>query len=162
MRNYETLQEEFHRELDQLMSSDAVQKMREYTQHGCVSTYDHCAAVAWFSLILYASLRKRFHIEADIHELLTAAFLHDFYLYDWHDKNHPRLHGFYHPGYAAENAKTYFGVSSHTLQIIRTHMWPLTITHVPASTEAWIVCAADKYAALRETFLRKHGYSGIP
>ena len=37
--------------------------------------------------------------------------------------------------------------------IIRSHMWPLTITAVPACREAVIVCIADKWCSLVETLL---------
>ena len=37
------------------------------------------------------------------------------------------------------------------LKIIETHMWPLTITKVPRSKEAFLVCFVDKIMALAET-----------
>ena len=38
-----------------------------------------------------------------------------------------------------------------TTKIIETHMWPLTITKVPRSKEAFLVCFVDKIMALAET-----------
>ena len=82
--------------------------------------------------------------------------LHDFYLYDWHvqDGTH-RWHGFHHPERAAENAARYIGVSEKEAEIIRYHMWPLTLRHAPSSREAWIVCIADKLCSLEETLFRR-------
>ena len=55
-----------------------------------------------------------------------------------------------HPEIAAENAARDFGLDQKEQSIIRTHMWPLTLFHVPASREAWIVTIADKLCGAGE------------
>ena len=57
-----------------------VQRMREYIQHGSVTTYQHCKNVALVSFWL----NRRLHLHADETSLAVGALLHDFYLYDWH------------------------------------------------------------------------------
>jgi len=122
--------------------------MKGFAQHGRVSTYDHCRHVARLSL----RLNRRFHLHADKAALLRGAMLHDFYLYDWHEPGMShRFHGFTHPARAAENAARCFGVSRKERDMIRCHMWPLTLTAVPNSREGWILCLADKYCSLMET-----------
>ena len=59
-----------------------VQRMREYIQHGSVTTYQHCKNVALVSFWL----NRRLHLHADETSLAVGALLHDFYLYDWHKK----------------------------------------------------------------------------
>lgn len=139
--------ERFSALIESVASSAEAQKMRHFIQHGSTSTYDHCESVAQLSFWL----NRRLKLRAEERELIRAAFLHDFYLYDWHvpDASH-RLHGFSHPHTAAENAKRVFGITGAEADAIESHMWPLTITKLPRRREGWIICLADKICALRE------------
>ena len=56
------------------------QRMREYIQHGSVTTYQHCKNVA----LVRFWLNRRLHLHAAETSLAVCALLHDFYLYDWH------------------------------------------------------------------------------
>ena len=127
-----------------------VQNMKKYIQHGRITTFDHVESVTRLSYWI----NRRFHIGADERVLTIGAFLHDYYLYDWHktDKGHG-LHGFSHSRTAMENAKEHFGIGERTQAVIESHMWPLNITKIPRSREAWIVCLADKFVSTRETIL---------
>lgn len=130
------------------------EKMYDYIQHGNVSTFEHCRRVAEYSLYL----ARKWRWKVDEKSLVVGAFLHDFYLYDWHSrKRKGRLHGLCHPALAAKNARERFGVSDKVYYIIRTHMFPLTPTWVPRSKEGVLVCLADKYCAAYETIQRKRG-----
>lgn len=125
-----------------------VQRMDTFCQHGTTSTLNHTERVARASLALVQAL----HLNVCEADLVAGALLHDFYLYDWHDRTTSRPnHATKHPLYAAENARELLGVSSSVASIIETHMWPLPPGRVPASKEAWVVCAADKWCSLAET-----------
>lgn len=135
-----------------------VQRMREYIQHGSVTTYQHCKNV----VIVSFWLNRRMHLHADETSLVVGAFLHDFYLYDWHKKGtfHGirrlfEMHGFSHPGYACANARSVFHITKKEQNIIACHMWPLTFRHVPSCREAVIVCLADKYCAVVESMFKR-------
>lgn len=91
-----------------------VQRMREFIQHGSVTTYQHCKNVVMVSFWL----NRRLHLHADETSLAVGAFLHDFYLYDWHKKGtfHGlrrlfEMHGFSHPSYACINASKVFHIT---------------------------------------------------
>ena len=98
-----------------------VQRMREFIQHGDVTTYQHCKNVVLVSFWL----NRRFHLGADETSLAVGAFLHDFYLYDWHKRSSFRglrrlfeMHGFAHPGSACVNAERCFAITRKEQNII--------------------------------------------
>ncbi len=139
--------------IDEISSDPRVRQMEKFIQHGRVTTFDHCRRVARFS----GRINRRLHLHADEKVLLRGAMLHDFYLYDWHEKDNGThdWHGFIHADRAVSNAKKYHMIGREEEQIIYSHMWPLNITRVPQTKEAWIVCIADKFASVEETvFMR--------
>lgn len=130
-----------------LLERDPVQQMKKYIQHGQTSTFDHSLQVAKLSLWI----SRRLHLRCDEQALVRGAMLHDFFLYDWHEKEPShKWHGFYHPKKAMENAIQHFKIGKMEQQIIRCHMWPLTLFRIPSSREGWIVCMTDKYCSIRE------------
>ncbi|MBR4422240.1 MAG: HD domain-containing protein [Erysipelotrichaceae bacterium] len=148
-------QQEFDRILSRYLEEPEVRKMDTYKAHGKVSVLQHSLDVAKMAYYL----DKRFKVNADTETLLTGAILHDFYGYDWHQKkldfNIFKMHGFTHPGAACENAINTFHIDDRTQEVIRSHMWPLTMRSVPKHKEAILVCIADKLVALKETVLER-------
>lgn len=136
-----------------ILSHPKVQQMKNFTQHGDVSCYTHCIMVAIYGY----KFAQKMQIEIDVEALVTGALLHDFFLYDWHEKafTPDGLHGFSHPITAERNARQTFNLTQKELGIISAHMWPLTFTKLPTSKESWLICMADKYCSLRETLLKK-------
>ena len=133
-----------------LRKDEKVKEMKKYIQHGKITTYDHVESVARVSFFI----NRRFNLGSDEKALVRGAFLHDFFLYDWHDKDATRdkgLHGFTHANTALKNAKKRFDLNKREENIIDCHMWPLNITKLPRCREAWIVCFADKYVSAKET-----------
>ena len=128
-----------------------LEQMRAFIQHGSVTTYDHVISVAKMSF----RMNLFFKAGADEAALVRGALLHDYYLYDWHTWKGP-LHGPYHPKAALKQAKSDFpDLNAREANIIRSHMWPLTLFHYPKTREAVIVCIADKIVSTQETLFRR-------
>ena len=148
---------EFYKYIYKLTKYKYIKKLlKNYKQHGKTSVWEHSSNVAYRSFMLAKRLEKRYNIQFNYDDLIVGAYLHDFFLYDWHEKNKAhRWHGFSHPKTAAKNAKKMFDISESEQKIIESHMWPLTITKLPKSKEALLVCMVDKYSAIIETVNRK-------
>ena len=69
--------------LEKYCNTKEALSMKNFCQHGSVSTYKH---VMYVTRVCYY-LNKHFGLGADVKSLVVGAFLHDFYLYDWHE-NH--------------------------------------------------------------------------
>ncbi|MEG0805812.1 MAG: HD domain-containing protein [Lachnospiraceae bacterium] len=119
---------------------------KNYIQHGNTSVYTHSVSVAICTLKLSRMLPGK----KNRRELVRAALLHDYFLYDWHkEENRHQWHGFRHPEKAAKNASRDFKLSEKEQEIIRRHMFPLTPIP-PNSIEGVLVCVADKICSIKE------------
>jgi uncharacterized protein len=132
----------------EITGSKAYERTKELRQHGSVTVFEHSLNVAEASL----KISKKLHIKVDEESMVKIALLHDYFLYDWHDKNHPKMHGFRHGTYAAENADRDFGLTKKEFKAIKSHMFPLTLLRIPTSREAFILTLSDKYCATEESF----------
>ncbi|MCR5100323.1 MAG: HD domain-containing protein [Butyrivibrio sp.] len=142
---------------EDILDSERYKSTKGYIQHGNVSVFEHSVSVAKCALMLNDKLK----VKCNERNLIRGALLHDYFLYDWHDKDckeniHPNLHGFYHPGIALKNANRDFNLNIIEQEIIKKHMWPLTVIP-PLCREAWIVSLADKYTSLLETIRIRKG-----
>ncbi len=135
-----------------VLKSDSFRSMKEFKQHGDVSVLSHSLRVAERSLKFSNALQK-LHIELDEKAIVRGALLHDYFLYDWHEKNvYHRLHGFTHARTALRNAEREYSLTPMEREIIVKHMFPLNIKP-PTCKEAWIVNLADTYCSTGETLL---------
>ncbi len=133
--------------IKQLCKDSRFPQTIQYKQHGSISIYEHSIAVAYMSCWIACKLR----FNVDYAALVRGALLHDYFLYDWHDRSREhRLHAFSHPQKALQNACEDFELTPKEENIILRHMFPVTLIP-PCCTESWIVCVADKFCALKET-----------
>ena len=134
-----------------ILSSEGMRSQRAFPQHGGVSVYAHSVTVALMCLKLARALRLR----VDERALVRGALLHDYFLYDWHEKDAAhRWHGFRHPAFALKNAERDFELGDTERDMIAHHMFPL-VPFPPRRRESALLCVADKLCALRETLLRR-------
>ena len=151
------LHDQIRKAADDILESGNFDRTKTFIQHGNVTVNHHSMNVAKYSI----AITEKLHIPCKKRDLIRGALLHDYFLYDWHhqDKENPhRLHGFFHPGVALKNASKEYELTSREKDIIKKHMWPLTVVP-PMCREAWIVTAADKWCSLMETFhvVKGHG-----
>lgn len=159
LENFRKIHRQIEESAPDILKSRNFIRTKEHIQHGNMTVNDHVMSVARCSLIL----NDKLHAHSSKKELIRGALLHDYFLYDWHkpDKEHPhRLHGFYHPGTALRNASREYELTDREKDIIKKHMWPLTVMP-PMCREAWIVTTADKWCSLMETLHMHKGHGAI-
>ena len=140
-----------HKRGADILKSANMQKEKKFLQHGKVSVYTHSVRVAVLSLFLAELLRVKVNEEA----MMRGALLHDYLLYDWHEKDDShRWHGFSHARAALKNAKKDFQLGEIEQDVIQKHMFPLNLKP-PKYKESVLVCLADKLSALEETIRRR-------
>lgn len=151
--------QEFHDLIHDIITSEEFCKMKGYKHHLHGSTYDHSISVAYLCYRHYKKGKSKVNIE----ELIRGALLHDYFLYDRHDKDgdchiNGLVHGFTHPKRALENARNHYPDLTRTEQdIIKRHMFPLT--PIPPRTRCgWLVCFYDKVAAVCEYCHKSNSY----
>lgn len=124
---------------------------RKFRQHGDTSVYEHSISVAIKSI----DIALRFNLNVDWNSLITGALLHDYFLYDYHEKTVPRRkHGVSHAKTALRNALEDFSLNDIEQNIIKRHMFPVNPVP-PKYIESWVVTVADKIAAVEETLKTK-------
>lgn len=141
---------EFLEIVDDLIKNETVNKMKQYKQHGDISTFDHCKNVAFISYLVCKKLNL------DYISVARAGMLHDLFLYDWHEKRKIKsladLHAFKHPKVALKNARKVTTLNEKEEDIILKHMWPVTIK-LPKYRESFVITIVDKYSAVMETVI---------
>ncbi|MCR5251419.1 MAG: HD domain-containing protein [Lachnospiraceae bacterium] len=121
--------------------------MDNFIQHGDTSVRTHCLHVAQTAFYL----ASRFHLRVDEVALIRGALLHDYFLYDWHEKSWTNsIHGYTHPRKALRQAERDFELSETERDMILHHMFPLT-AFPPRTKEGWLLVIADKLCATGET-----------
>lgn len=140
---------EFNGLIHNIVHSEEFRRMKQYKHHLVGNTYEHSINVAYLCYRHY----KRHKSKVDLNELIRGALLHDYFLYDRHDKSdteHVRglVHGFMHPSRALANAThAYPDLTKTERDVIKRHMFPLT--PIPPKTRCgWLVCFYDKVAAI--------------
>ena len=138
---------EFYDIIKDIYEHDEFLKLKQHHHHNS-SIYDHVMDVSYFS---YRACK---FLKLDYRSAARGALLHDFFLYDWRNHDVPdlpakRYHGIEHPQIAIANAKKHFTLNDIEEDIIKKHMWPLTLVP-PKYKESFIVSFADKYLASKE------------
>ena len=141
----------------ELTSSSNLGTMAEYPQHGNTCRLLHSVAVAYYSCRLGALLGRGFHMR----ETARGALFHDYFFYDAQDGD-PAHKGHWsrHPEIAWRNAKEELDLTRREEDIIRSHMFPLTLKP-PRYREGVVVMMVDKGCSVYEFFKRRRPYPAL-
>lgn len=138
---------EYYTLVADLLESDIVRQMENFTHHGRTTCFQHCLNVSYYNY----KLCKLFNLNQRAGA--RAGLLHDLFLYDWHTykpMEGERLHGFTHARKSLENAQKYFYVSALESDIIEKHMFPLNLFSLPRYRETLVIVFTDKLCGAME------------
>ena len=133
---------EFYNIVGEYINHPKVLEMKEYTHHG-LRRYDHCFHVAYHTYKITKFLKLNY-VSAT-----KAAMLHDFYTNELDDEKNSLKRYCTHPKIALENARRFFGLTELEEDIIKRHMFPITLIP-PKYIESWIVDIIDDIASIYE------------
>jgi len=125
-----------------LLSLSMVKNLSQFEHHRNKTRLEHVKEVSYISFLL----GKKFSLDCDA--IVRGALLHDLFYYDWL-RGGPRLHGFKHSNIALRNARKVTILSKKEEDIIKKHMWPLTIMP-PIYLESFIVSVVDTFCSTRD------------
>lgn len=121
--------------------NDEFKELKNINHHG-ITRYDHSVRVAYYTYLITKILHMNYE------EATIAALLHDFFT----DEVEDELSIFKlrrHPKCALNNAHKYFELTDLQIDIISTHMFPITFTP-PKYLESWLVDIIDDVSAIYE------------
>ncbi len=139
--------DEFYNYIKDLIENEMVLRMQNFNHHFNTSCFQHSLNVAYYNYLIC----KRLGLNAKASA--RAGLLHDFYLYDKKGIVAPKpckFHWVKHPKIALQNAIDNFNISKLEGDMIKKHMWPLTLS-LPRYRESFVITLVDKYCCLLET-----------
>ena len=128
-----------------LLSDELVNSMKQYRHHQDTNTHFHSVYVSYRVMKMCEALEL-----INTREVVRAALLHDFYLYQWYTEKHEEYHIWYHPKESVKNIEAHFGeMTPLQKNMILSHMFP-TCVELPKSKGAWILTLCDKRCAIED------------
>ena len=138
-----------------LLENQALKALSQFDHHRGKTRLEHVKEVAYLSFLWGRRL------SLDCNAIVRGGLLHDLFYYDWLHEG-PRLHGFRHHNIALKNARKVTSLSKKEEDIIKKHMWPLTIIP-PFYMESLIVSLIDTFCSTRDYIsFKKHKRKAKP
>lgn len=134
----------------QLAQAGRLDLTREFIQHGDVTVYAHVTSVARQVCPLPSAWAASVSPSTACRCCAGPCCTITFSMTGTIPTQATDCHGFRHPFFALARAEEDFELTPRERNIIVRHMFPL-VPVPPTCREAWIVCLADKWCALRET-----------
>ena len=130
-----------------LLKNELVESMKRYNHHGTIDTHFQSVYVSYTVM----KTAKAFHMD-NLRDIVRAALLHDFYLYEWYTEKHEEYHIWYHPKESVKNIEKYlFDLTPMQRNMILSHMFP-TYVERPKYAAAWVLTLSDKRCATQDYF----------
>lgn len=136
------IDKEFGDMSEPILNMPEVLLLAQYNHHRSKTRLEHVLEVAYISFLI----SKKFNLDSAA--VVKGALLHDLFYYDWRTEG-PRLHGFRHHTIAFRNAEKITELSEKEADIIKKHMWPLTVVP-PFYMESLLVCFVDTYCSAKD------------
>ena len=131
--------------VDEIINNDSFNRLDDIVHHGG-SRLDHVKKVSYYSYRISEKLRL------DSSAVARAGLLHDYFLKPNYGVRRRTASFFTHPKQALENSRKEFGLTKKEANIIKSHMFPLSI-YIPRYRESALVCIVDKVVASKD-FIR--------
>jgi uncharacterized protein len=125
-----------------LLENPQLKALSQFDHHRGKTRLEHVREVA------YLSFQWGRRLSLDCNAIVRGALLHDLFYYDWLHEG-PRFHGFRHHNIALKNAYKVTCLSKKEEDIIKKHMWPLTVVP-PVYMESLIVSVIDTFCSARD------------
>ena len=138
-----TLHEEYMSYTKDILMNKDVMQLKNYKHHLVTSRFQHSLNVSYYNFLLC----KLLHMNAK--SAARAGLLHDLYFYNKKTKPKCGFHLTKHPQIALANAMQHFTLTKMEIDMISTHMWPIT-NHMPHYKETIVICMIDKMCAIME------------
>ncbi|MFW5799813.1 MAG: HD domain-containing protein, partial [Spirochaetota bacterium] len=139
----EDMDPEYYEAVKDLLEHPVVQKMDTFKHHDDTTLF-HTLTVSQISFYL----AKKFNCDAV--SVARGGLLHDLFLYDWRDGEHPN-HPTKHAERALKNADKHFNLNDIERDIIAKHMWPVTRKFFKYK-ESFLVSIVDKIVSTKEVW----------
>ena len=139
MNKYDDI--EFNKIIQPILNNKEFLKTQRIAHHN-TTRFDHSLRVAYYTYKVAKALRLEYR------DTTEAALLHDFFIDDVKNENFVmRLRK--HPSCAVNNSLKFFDLNEKQIDIIKTHMFPITFTP-PKYLESWLVNLVDDVSAIYE------------
>ena len=127
---------EYMKIVSEILKNREFNKLKDFTHHK-TTRMEHSKRVAYLS---YRICKKP---DLDYVSAARGGLLHDFFLNKYNTKNSRKLL-ISHPSIALNNAKKHFVLSDKEKNIIKCHMFPISISVFPKYRESIVVSLVDK------------------
>jgi uncharacterized protein len=132
---------EYYDYIEDLLQSREVQQLKNYQHHVKTTRFQHSLNVSYYTYRLCKRLGW------DSRAAARAGLLHDLYFYESNAKHEKHLKT--HPKLALTNAEKAFKINARERDIIKKHMFPLTLS-LPKYKETAAIIVVDKLCACME------------